>query len=268
MAMAACADRWGVTTEDWVRFCGDPAPELRKKLLTKYVSLVRHIAICMKAKLPGTTELADLISIGTIGLVGAFGNFDPDRGVKFETYATPRIRGAILDESRTRDWVPRLTRTRAKKVRRAATALSNKLGRQPERLELANHLNYSPGDLDLVLAVTTSSPFLSLDEEVYLEGDTHRTPRVETIIDHTAPSALSVVEKNELQSFVVAAVDDLPERWKFVVGLHYFEGFNFREIGDVMGVTEGRVSQMHTDALRKLRTEWKAGDEHGEMLNG
>ncbi|MEE8578120.1 MAG: sigma-70 family RNA polymerase sigma factor, partial [candidate division Zixibacteria bacterium] len=139
--------RWDVTERDWSRYQRLKSEETRKNLLSKYIPLVRNVATRMAMGFPRSVELNDLVSTGVIGLIEAFKNFDPERGVKFETYAVPRIRGAILDELRALDWVPRSTRAKSREIERAHMALENDLGRPPEKTELAKRMNLTLREL-------------------------------------------------------------------------------------------------------------------------
>jgi len=246
--------KWDVTARDWARYQKNPCSEARQRLLHKYLPLVRNVASRMAMGFPRSVELTDLINTGVIGLIEAFGHFDPDRGVKFETYAVPRIRGAILDELRALDWVPRSTRAKSREIERAMNHLENKLGRAPEKKELAKHMQITERELHLAIDDVSSTVILSLDEIVYPEDDNRQVPRVETICDHTTRSVLGEIEKGELRSFLVVAIDRLTEQEKLVIALYYFEELTLKEIGEVMSISESRVSQIHTRAVTKLRT--------------
>jgi RNA polymerase sigma factor for flagellar operon FliA len=202
---------------------------------------------------PRSVELSDLVNTGVIGLIEAFGNFDPDRGVKFETYAVPRIRGAILDELRSLDWVPRSTRAKSREIERAMTSLENKLGRPPEKSELAKYLKISEDELYMALDDVSSTGIVSLDEVIYREDDNRQVPRIETVVDRATHSVLGEIEKGELRSFLVVAIDRLTEQEKLVIALYYYEELTLKEIGEVMSISESRVSQIHTRAVAKLR---------------
>jgi len=245
--------RWDVTMRDWRRYQKGPTAEMRQHLLAKYVPLVRNVATRMAMGFPRSVELTDLINTGVIGLVEAFGNFDPDRGVKFETYAVPRIRGAILDELRALDWVPRSTRARSREIERALNELENELGRLPEKTELARHLEISEAELYHALDDVSGTNVLSLDEIVYPEDDNRQVPRIETVQDANSLSVLGIIEKGELHSFLVTAIDLLTQQEKLVISLYYFEELTLKEIGEVMVISESRVSQIHTRAVKKLR---------------
>jgi len=245
--------KWDVSVRDWSRYQRHKSDELRQKLLNRYLPLVRNVATRMAMGFPRSVELTDLINTGVIGLIEAFGHFDPDRGVKFETYAVPRIRGAILDELRALDWVPRSTRAKSREIDRAMTHLENELGRAPERRELARKLEMTDHELHLAIDDVSSTNMLSLDEIVYPEDDNRQVPRIETVSDTTSRSILGDLEKGEMRSFLVVAIDRLTEQEKLVIALYYFEELTLKEIGEVMSISESRVSQIHTRAVMKLR---------------
>ena len=246
-------NKWDVSERDWVRFHKHKSPEMRRRLLDKYVPLVRNVATRMAMGFPRSVELSDLVNTGVIGLIEAFGNYDPDRGVKFETYAVPRIRGAILDELRSLDWVPRSTRAKAREIDRAVAALTNELGHHPGNKEIAKHLKVSEADLHKALDDVSSTAILSLDEVVYPDDDNRQVPRIETVQDRSAHSVLAEVEQGELRSFLVLAMDRLTQQEKLVIALYYFEELTLKEIGEVMSISESRVSQIHTRGVMKLR---------------
>ncbi|MEW6050496.1 MAG: FliA/WhiG family RNA polymerase sigma factor [Candidatus Zixiibacteriota bacterium] len=245
--------KWDVTSRDWTRYQRLQTSEARQELIGKYLPLVRTVAARMAMGFPRSVELTDLVNTGVIGLIEAFGNFDPDRGVKFETYAVPRIRGAILDELRALDWVPRSTRAKSREIERAMVQLENELGRPPENAELAKHLKITENELHLAIDDVSSTGILSLDEVVYREDDNRQVPRVETVRDAAAASILGDIEKGELRSFLVVAMDRLTEQEKLVIALYYYEELTLKEIGEVMSISESRVSQIHTRAVMKLR---------------
>jgi RNA polymerase sigma factor for flagellar operon FliA len=245
--------RWQVSDADWARYQKKATPEIRQKLLNTYLPLVRNVATRMAMGFPRSVELNDLINTGVVGLIEAFGNYDKDRGVKFETYAVPRIRGAILDELRALDWVPRSTRAKSREIDRAYTALENQLGRMPLKTELAAHMEITMKDLHKALDDVSGTNILSLDDVIYREDDNRQVPRIETIMDTKVQNVLGEVEKGELRSFLVVAIDRLTEQEKLVIALYYFEELTLKEIGAVMHISESRVSQIHTRAVSKLR---------------
>ena len=247
------ANKWNVSPRDWARFQKYRTPEIRQKLLGKYLPLVRNVASRMAMGFPRSVELSDLVNTGVIGLIEAFGNFDHDRGVKFETYAVPRIRGAILDELRALDWVPRSTRAKSREIERAYNWLENELGRPPEKRELAKHMKITMTELYAALGDVSGTNILSLDEIVYREDDNRQVPRIETVVDKSVHSILGEIEKGELRSFLVVAMDRLTDQEKLVISLYYFEELTLKEIGEVISISESRVSQIHTRAVAKLR---------------
>jgi len=245
--------KWEVTVRDWNRYRKCSNDENRQMLLNKYLPLVRTVAARMAMGFPRSVDLSDLINTGVIGLIEAFGHFDASRGVKFETYAVPRIRGAILDELRALDWVPRSTRAKSREMEKAMVELENKLGRPPEKTELAKFLKISEEELHLAIDDVSSTNILSLDEVIYREDDNRQVPRIETVKDHATHTILGEIEKGELRSFLVVAMDRLTEQEKLVIALYYFEELTLKEIGEVMSISESRVSQIHTRAVMKLR---------------
>ncbi len=245
--------KWDVSDRDWSRYHRLGTDEIRKDLLSKYIPLVRNVATRMAMGFPRSVELSDLISTGVIGLIEAFANFDPQRGVKFETYAVPRIRGAILDELRALDWVPRSTRAKSREIERAYNVLENDLGRPPEKMELAKQMNITLKELHNTLEDVSGTGILSLDEVIYREDDNRQVPRIETVIDRETLSVLGEIEKKELKSFLGVAIDRLTKQEKLVIALYYYEELTLKEIGEVMSISESRVSQIHTRAVVKLR---------------
>jgi len=237
----------------WTAYKLTGDPEVRETLLIRYMPLVRNVAGRMAMGFPKSVELSDLISTGVIGLIEALKNFDPARGVKFETYAVPRIRGAILDELRSLDWVPRSTRAKAREVDRAVVRLENRLGRTPSRVELAEAMELTIEELAVVLNDVTGTTLLSLDELVYREEDNRQVPRVETIESKAHGNILTGIERQELRAYLVDSINNLTAQEKLVIALYYYEELTLKEIGEVMHISESRVSQIHTKAVMKLR---------------
>ncbi|MFQ5607936.1 MAG: FliA/WhiG family RNA polymerase sigma factor [Candidatus Zixiibacteriota bacterium] len=238
---------------EWTRYRRTRSDESRDNLLNLYLPLVRSVAGRMAMGFPRSVELQDLINTGVIGLIEAFKNFDPDRGVKFETYAVPRIRGAILDELRALDWVPRSTRAKARSIDKATTSLENDFGRPPTEDELASKLEYTHTELMAALDDVSCSTVLSLDEVIFRDEDNRQVPRIESIEDKSDMSVLNAVLKKELQAFLRVAIGNLTEQEKLVIALYYFEELTLKEIGAVMTISESRVSQIHTKSVSKLR---------------
>ena len=243
-----------VTEREWRRYRKSETEEMRQMLLNKFLPLVRNVASRMAMGFPRSVELPDLVNTGVIGLIEAFRNFDPGRGVKFETYAVPRIRGAILDELRALDWVPRSTRAKSREIDKSYNILENKYGRPPEKTELAKHMNVTMEELHLSLDDVSGTNILSLDDIIFREDDNRQVSRIETIVDTSKINILGELEKDELRAFLSIAMEKLTAQEKLVIALYYYEELTLKEIGEVMSISESRVSQIHTRAVSKLRT--------------
>jgi RNA polymerase sigma factor for flagellar operon FliA len=226
---------------------------MRMKLLSDYLPLVKNVAGRMAAGFPKSVELNDLVNTGVIGLIEAFNNFDPGRGVKFETFAVPRIRGAILDELRALDWVPRSTRSKARNIDKATSKLEAELGRGPSDAEIARTLNISTEELRYAVKDVSVTSLLSLDELINREDENRQVPRVETVENSTSVDVLDDMEKTELRIFLIHGISNLSEQERLVISLYYFEELTLKEIGEIMLISESRVSQIHTRAVNRLR---------------
>jgi RNA polymerase sigma factor FliA len=225
----------------------------RDRLIVHYSAVVKFVAGRVGAGLPSSVDTNDLVSAGVFGLIDAIERFDPVHGVKFETYAVPRIRGAIYDGLRALDWVPRSVRSKAKSVQDAFADLEHRLGRSPTDGELAAHLAISAGDLERWLAEIASTTVGPLDRALAAGAE----PRpVRGLAHDDTPSAS--FEEREVRGLVRAAVRELPERERLVMALYYDESLTLNEIGGVLGVTESRVSQIHTKAVLHLRARLAA----------
>jgi RNA polymerase sigma factor for flagellar operon FliA len=234
------------------RASGDQA--IRDRLIVTYAPLVKYVAGRLGSGLPAHVDDEDLVSYGLLGLIGAIERYDPDRDVKFETYAIARIRGAIIDELRALDWVPRSVRSRARDIERAIAELEAKLGRAPTDEEIAKKLGLSEEDLNESLSEISRSSIAALDELWTISGTGgDQVALIDTIEDTEAPDPQSALSQTELREAIADAIARLPEREKLVVTLYYYEELTLREIGEVLGVTESRVSQLHTKAVLRLK---------------
>jgi RNA polymerase sigma factor for flagellar operon FliA len=230
----------------------DPA---REQLVVAYSPLVKYVAGRMSSGLPAHVDEADLISYGLIGLIGAIERFDMEREIKFETYAITRIKGAIIDELRALDWVPRSVRRRAREIERAHGKLEHRLHRTPTDEEMATELNLSLEEFQESLIKISNSTVVALDE-LWAVSDSSgdQVSLLDTLLDPDAPDPQELLDQSELKARLADAIAALPEREKRVVALYYYENLTLREIGEVLGVTESRISQLHTKAVLRLKS--------------
>jgi RNA polymerase sigma factor for flagellar operon FliA len=226
----------------------------KKKIIKEYAPLVKFIAQKIAIRLPANIELDDLLSAGVIGLMDAIDKYDPARDNKFKTYAEFRIRGAILDELRAQDWIPRSMREKAKNVERSFARLEQRLGRTPTEEEAARDMGMSLQDFQETLHQCKSISLMSLDEVgTFANGD--RKSLVGLLESGKSSNPLVQLAGTELKEVVAKAIQDLPEKQRMVLSLYYYEDLNLKEIGEVLEVTESRVSQLHTQAVLRLRAK-------------
>ncbi len=232
--------------------------------MVAYSPLVKYVAGRMASGLPAHVEEADLISYGLIGLISAIERFELEREIKFETYAIPRIRGAIIDELRSLDWVPRSVRARAREIERANAKLEHRLQRAPTDEEMSRELEMSMQDFQDALLQISNSTIAALDEMwTVSDASGDQISLLDTLHDPDAPDPEAIVDASELKDRVADAISRLPEREKLVIALYYYENLTLREIGEVLGVTESRISQLHTKAVLRLRSRLQTED--GEL---
>ena len=238
----------------WLSFKKDGDDASREKLILHYAPLVKYVASRVATGLPATIEQSDLASYGMFGLIDALEKFDNDRGIKFETYAIPRIKGAILDELRAMDWVPRSVRFKAREVEKAYAEIEAKEKRQPTEREVADRLGVSLDDLHDVINQISFVSVMALDEALAGSGDKgEQVSLIDTLADQAQPDPALGVEDMETRSMLAAAINELSEREKVVLTLYYFEGMTLAQIGEILEVTESRVCQIHTKAVGQLR---------------
>ncbi len=244
----------------WRRYKSSGDARARERLVVAYSPLVKYVAGRMSSGLPGHVEEADLISYGLGGLISAIERFDLSREIKFETYAITRIRGAIIDELRNLDWVPRSVRARAREIERANTKLEARYQRAPTDEEMSTELGLTMDEFHESLLQISNSTIVALDELWSVQDSTgDQVSLLDTLPDRDAPDPEQLVDQSELRDRIADAIAALPEREKLVVALYYYENLTLREIGEVLGVTESRVSQLHTKAVLRLRS--KLGEE-------
>jgi len=234
----------------WETFKASGDADTRERLILHYAPLVKYVAGRVCAGLPRSVDQNDLASYGLFGLIDAIDKFEPDRGFKFETYAINRIKGAILDELRALDWVPRSVRSRARRIETAVVELEHTLQRTPTEDELAFNLEMEVDELNDALAEIGRSGIAALDE--FVSGDS-QTSMGEMLSDPSGISPEAVFQSEETRRGLVDAINRLPERERLVVTLYYYEGMTLNEIGDVLGVTESRVCQIHAKTMMSLR---------------
>ncbi len=242
--------------ELWRRYKVDGDEQARERLVVAYSPMVKFIAGRMASGLPAHVEESDLISYGLLGLIGAIERFEPEREIKFETFAVARVKGAIIDELRSLDWVPRSVRSRAREVERAHAALESKLQRAPTDEEMAAKLAISVEEFRRVLLEIANSSVLALDD-LWTFADPEGGNQVSVLDTLEDPGGIdpeAEAQTSELKDRLAEAIEHLPERERLVIALYYYENLTLREIGEVLGVTESRVSQLHTKAVIGLRS--------------
>jgi RNA polymerase sigma factor for flagellar operon FliA len=250
----------------WRRFRASGDGQARERLVVAYAPLVKYVAGRLGSGLPAHVEEADLISYGLGGLISAIERFEPEREIKFETYAIPRIRGAIIDELRALDWVPRSVRARAREIERANVKLEHRLQRAPSDEEMAAELGIGIDEFQESLIAISNSTIAALDELWSVsDASGDQVSLLDTLQDPTSPDPASVMDATDLKDRVADAIARLPEREKLVIALYYYENLTLREIGEILGVTESRISQLHTKAVLRLRSRMQEHDLADEL---
>ncbi|MEV7179475.1 RNA polymerase sigma factor WhiG [Kitasatospora sp. NPDC093679] len=240
----------------WRSYKESGDPRLREQLILHYSPLVKYVAGRVGVGLPANVEQADFVSSGVFGLIDAIEKFDIDRAIKFETYAISRIRGAIIDELRALDWIPRSVRQKAKTVERTYATLEARLRRTPHEPEVAAEMGITLDDLHAIFSQLSLANVMALDELIHPIGESgDALTLMDTLEDTGADNPVEIAEDRELRRLLATAVSTLPEREKTVVTLYYYEGLTLAEIGQVLGVTESRVSQIHTKSVLQLRAK-------------
>jgi RNA polymerase sigma factor FliA len=239
--------------ELWQEYRSTRCHEIREKLVLRYVTLVKYVAGRLAIGLPPSVQADDLISSGILGLMDAIDKYDLERDTRFETYAVTRIRGAILDELRALDWIPRSTRQKARRLESVYVELENSLGRQATTEEVARKMNLSTSALYGLLDEVRSTNLVSLDEFVQGKDGDGQTRLVDAVEDRTSLDPTDRIDIEDLKEVMNAAILRLPPRERLVIALYYYEELTLKEIGSILNVSESRISQIHTKAIVRLR---------------
>ncbi len=241
--------------ELWQLYRDTRNPDIREILVKQYAPLVKYVAGKVAVGMPHNVEFDDLVGYGVFGLFDAIEKFDPDKHVKFKTYAVTRIRGAIFDELRSIDWVPRSVRQKTREIEESVRRLEASLGRAATDAEVARDLGITTRELEKLMMKISGTSILSLNDVWYTGDDNDKVSIADSIESPQSLNPDVIVEKDEIKRVIVEAIQELPEKEKTVLVLYYYEDLTLKEIGQVLEVTESRVSQLHTKAIMRLRAK-------------
>jgi len=241
--------------ELWLVYKKKKDPRIRDAFVKQYAPLVKYVAGKVAVGMPHNIEFDDLVGFGVFGLFDAIEKFDPEKHVKFKTYAVTRIRGAIFDELRSIDWVPRSVRQKTREIEETVNRLESSLGRSATDAEIAMEMNMSMGDFQKTMLKISGTSVLSLNDIWYTGDDNDKVSIVDSIESPQSLNPDNIVEKEEIKKVIIQAINELPEKEKKVLVLYYYEDLTLKEIGKVLEVTESRISQLHTKAIMRLRTK-------------
>ncbi len=250
--LSAAEAQQQANAELWARYVKDRAPEVREQLILQYAPLVKYVMGRLAISLPAILDYEDILSFGTIGLIEAVERFEPDKGVKFQTYGISRVRGAIIDALRSLDRLPRSVRQKAKSADAAILSLTNKLGREPSEDEIADSMGITPQAYRKLL-VDSSWITVSLDAASHSDGEEDGGGEI-GVADPDDEEVTAGIERQELIGELGEAIQELPDREQVVLSLYYKEELTMREVSKVLGISESRVCQRHARALTRLRT--------------
>lgn len=248
----------GVLTEKteeelWKTYRKTKDPSIRNRLIKQYLPLVKYVAGKLAVGMPQNVEFDDLVSYGVIGLFDAIDKFDPGKHVKFKTYAVTRVRGAIFDQLRQLDWVPRSIRQKTRELEETVRRLEAQLGRAATDQEIARELGITEKEFEKLILRISGTTVLSLNDVWYSGDENDRMSIGDSIESPQSRNPDAIVEKQEVKRVIVEAINELPDKEKKVLVLYYYEDLTLKEIGAVLGVTESRISQLHTKAIMRLR---------------
>ena len=246
----------GKTEEElWTLYKKNQDPKIRDAFVKQYAPLVKYVAGKVAMGMPHNVEFDDLVGFGVFGLIDAIGKFDPDKHVKFKTYAVTRIRGAIFDELRSIDWVPRSVRQKAREIEDTVQHLEASLGRSASDHEIAAEMGMNIDDYHKAMVKVSGTSIMSLNDVWYTGDENDKVSIVDSIESPHSLNPDIIVEKDEIKKVIVEAINELPEKEKKVLVLYYYEDLTLKEIGKVLEVTESRISQLHTKAIMRLRAK-------------
>lgn len=239
----------------WDEFKKTKSPALRDKFIRQYMPLVKYVAGKVAVGMPNSVEYDDLVGFGQFGLLDAINKYDTSKNVKFKTYAVTRIRGAIFDELRQLDWVPRSVRQKSREIEDAVVTLESRLGRTATDSEIASSLNMSESEYHRTVMKVSGTSILSLND-VWYTGDDNDNMSIGNNIE--SPTSLNpdvIAEREEIRKVIAKAISELPEKEKMVIVLYYHEDLTFKEIGEVLEVSESRISQLNAKANERLKSK-------------
>ena len=239
----------------WIEYKQSRNPEIRDAFIKQYAPLVKYVAGKVAIGMPHNVEFDDLVGYGVFGLFDAIDKFDHEKHVKFKTYAVTRIRGAIFDELRSIDWIPRSVRQKAREVEESVRRLETSLGRAASDAEIAKDMGVDIGEFQKLMLKISGTSILSLNDVWYTGEDSEKVSIVESIESPLSLNPDTIVEKEEIKRVIIEAIHELPDKEKKVLVLYYYEDLTLKEIGKVLDVTESRISQLHTKAIMRLRAK-------------
>lgn len=241
--------------ELWVSYKKKKDPLIRESFIKQYAPLVKYVAGKVAATMPHSVDFDDLVGFGVFGLIDAIDKFDPDKNVKFKTYAVTRIRGAIFDELRSIDWVPRSVRQKSKEIEEAINETEAKLGRPATDAEIAGSMGLTDSEFAKTLLKVSGTSILSLSDVWYTADDSDKVSIGDSIESPSSLNPDAIIEREEIKRVIVQSIQELPDKEKKVLVLYYYEDLTLKEIGKVLEVTESRISQLHTKAILRLRAK-------------
>ncbi len=236
---------------------GEIPPPLKERIVLEHTALIRYIVNRIAVRLPSHIDLDDLHNTGVIGLMDAIDKYDPEKNCKFKTYAEFRIKGAILDQLRSLDWVPRSIRQKSRRLEQAYSEVEQRLGRSATENEIADSLGLQLPEFHFLLNQVRGISMVNLDE-LRASGDSDQPLYGDIFEDVKAENPFASLKVRELRQAVAECIGSLPEKERLVVSLHYYEDLNMKEIGNVLGITESRVCQIHTKAVARLRSKLRS----------